>query len=146
MKKMLVYSLIFFLPILQVYGQNVPVAELINRCVSLLDKPVPNGFRQVNRQTFTNNEGVLLFVNNEIVIVSALVNIFKSDSEAHEFNTLFSNFLKNNNWDFFRTSSSGADIYLINGLYAIIEKPRKHENGSIETMIGFSRNLNLERM
>jgi hypothetical protein len=144
MKKMLIYLLIFLLPILQVYGQNVSV--LVNRCISLLDKPVPNGFRQVNRQTFINNEGIFLFVNNEIVIVSALVSTFRSERDAREYNTLFSNFFKNNSWNFFRTSSSGADIYLLNGLHAIIENPRKNENGSIETMIGFSRNLNLEEM
>jgi hypothetical protein len=28
----------------------------------------------------------------------------------------------------------------------VIEKPRRHENGSIKTMIGFSRNLNVGEM
>ena len=112
-----------------------------------MDKPIPNGFRQVDRQIFINNEGILLFVNDRIVIVSSLVNVFKSEREANEYNNLFSNFFKNdNNWDFFRMSSAGAEIYLRNGLYVIIEKPRKNDNGSAETMIGFSRNLNLENM
>lgn len=145
MKKVLIPIVIFFLS-LQVYGQNVPVTELIERCISLLDKSAPNGFRQVNNQVFINNEGILLFVNNGIVIVSSLVNAFKSEREANEHNNLFTNYFKNNNWDFYRTSSAGAEIYINNGLYAIIEKPRKNDNGSVETMVGFSRNLNLGNM
>jgi len=146
MKKLLVFYIFFFLSFFQVYGQNVSVNELINKCISLLESPVPNGFRQVDKQVFINNEGILLFVYNEIVIVSSLVNTFKSDREANDFKALFSNYFKNNNWDFFRTSTNGADIYLKNGLHAIIEKPRKNDNGSIETMIGFSRNINLDEM
>jgi hypothetical protein len=141
-----IFLIIFFLSVFRVYGQNVSVAELINRCISLLDKPVPDGFRQVNRQTFMNNEGLLLFVYNETVIVSSTVNTFKSDREAREFNNLFTDFFKNNNWNFFRTSSGGADIYVKNGLYAIIERPRRNENGLIETMTAFSRNLNVDAM
>jgi hypothetical protein len=145
MKKVLMP--IFFFLSLQVYGQNVPVAELMEKCVSLLDKSVPSGFRQVNKQVFINDEGILLFVNDKIVIVSSLVKTFKSEREANEYNNLFSNLFKNDSsWDFFRMSSAGAEIYSKNGLYAIIEKPRKNNNGSLDTMIGFSRNLNLENM
>jgi len=146
MKKMLIFIHIFFLS-LQVYGQNIPVTELIEKCISLLDKPVPNGFRQVNEQVLANNEGILLFTNNRIVIISSLMNAFKSEREANEYSNLFSSFFKNdNNWSLFRMSTAGAEIYLRDGLYAIIEKPRKNNNGSAETMIGFSRNLNLENM
>ncbi|MDR2596638.1 MAG: hypothetical protein LBC76_04870, partial [Treponema sp.] len=132
MKKVLFFLLISFSPILQIYGQNIPIAELTERCISLLDKPVPNEFRQVDKQVFINNEGILLFVNDKIVIVSSLVNTFKSEREANEYKNLFTNFLKNNNWDFFRISSAGAEIYLRNGVSAIIEKPRKNDNGSAE--------------
>jgi hypothetical protein len=147
MKKIFIFLFIFSLSILQVHGQNITVSELINRCISLLDKPVPNGFQQINRQVFINNEGILLLVYDEIVVVSTLAKSFETEREANNFNALFSNFFKDDNsWDLFRRSSSGAEIYLRNGLYAIIEKPRKQNNGSIETMIGFSRNLNLNEM
>jgi hypothetical protein len=147
MKKIFISLLIFFLTVLQVHGQNIPVIELINKCISLLDKTVPDGFQQLNIQTYINNEGILLLVNNEMVIVSSLVKSFRSNREANEYNALFSDFFKNNNnWDFFRTSSAGAEIYSRDDLRAIIEKPKRANNGSIETMIGFSRRLNVDNM
>jgi alpha-amylase/alpha-mannosidase (GH57 family) len=146
MKKYLFSLFIFILFVSQIFGQNDRVSLLVNRCISLLDKPVPNGFRQVGAQVFYSDEGILLMVFNENVIVSTKVDTFRSEREANRHNTLFSNYLKNNNWDFVRTSSMGAEIYFRDGLHAIIEKPRKHNNGTIETMIGFSRNLNLDNM
>jgi hypothetical protein len=145
MRKRILFLPIFFSIILQVYGQDFSVAELVNKCISTLDKPVPNEFRQIDKQVFFH-DGLLLLVHNELVIVSSIVNVFESDSEAQAYISLFSAFFKNSDWDFYRTSSMRAEIYSRNGLYVIIERPRRHENGSIETMIGFSRNLNVDEM
>ena len=132
MKKALISLLIFFSFILQVHGQNINVGELINRCVSLLDRPVPSGFRHVgaggspDTQVYYSDERILLLVHNESVMVSNLVNTFQSASEANEYITLFSTYLRNNSeWTFFRTSSRGAEIFVRNGLCAIIERPRR---------------------
>jgi hypothetical protein len=147
MRRMLISLLIFFLFVFQVHGQNISVGELINRCISLLDKPVPDGFRQINSQTFFSDEGILLFVNNEIVIVSSIHNTFRSNNEVNRYRTSFSSYLESNNWEFFRRVSTGADIYKKGDLSAIIESPRKLDNGSIEIMIGVSRKLlGLENM
>jgi hypothetical protein len=146
MRKYLFLLLVFLSFISQIFGQNDRISLLVNRCISLLDKPVPNGFRQVDTHVFFSDEGILLMVFNDNVIVSSKVDKFRSEREANRQNTLFINYFKSNDWNYIRTSSMGAEIFLKDGLHAIIEKPRRHNNGTVETMIGFSRNLNLENM
>ncbi|MDR0321537.1 MAG: hypothetical protein LBI28_08545 [Treponema sp.] len=155
MKKHLFFLLIFFSLVLQVHGngQNDRVALLVNRCISLLDQPVPAGFRYMgdapgpNTQVFYSDEGILLLVHNGIVTVSSVHNTFSSDNEVNKHRASFSRYLERNNWEFFHRSSRGAEIYKKDDLSAIIESPRRLNNGSIETLIGFSRSLlGLENM
>jgi hypothetical protein len=141
--KKLVVSLVFFLAmILQIYAQDIPITHSIDKCLSLLGKNVPEGFQRMSRSIYTNDEGLILRVENGIVVLSIAGSIFNRFDAATKFNTSFYDYFENNNWNFYNSPNAGTDIYVKNGIYACISIPSKHDNGLIISQILFSRNIN----
>jgi hypothetical protein len=52
---------------------NEKFAYLMNKCLSLLNKPVPNEFRLLETNGYINNENILLKTENETIIVSIIL-------------------------------------------------------------------------
>ena len=140
MKKSIFLSL-FFVMALQIYAQNDPVAYYINKCISLLGNNVPEGFQRMNRTGYKNDEDIILMTENGTVVLSMFGTTFDRNNEAAEFNALFYDYFESNNWNF-HISRRDGDIYIKNGIYAIITNPSRRDDGLIVTMIAFSRNVN----
>jgi len=123
------------------FGQSNSVSDLIvNRCISMLGRSVPNGFIRIDRTRYYNEEGFILTVENGVVVSSGFQSNFNTFNEAHEFNGVLYNYFENsrNNWILFSSSSEG-DIYSRNRVFATIVRPSRRNDGVIVNIILFDR-------
>ena len=141
MKKMIGIFVLSFIA-LNSFAQESIGQYYVNKCVSLLGKTVPSEFKRFHRTAYKNDEDIMVGIENGIIIVSAFGSTFDRTNEAADFNSLFYNYFENNNWQYYRTTSNGSDIYFKNSVYACIFKPTKRDDGQIVTMIGFSNDIN----
>jgi len=143
MKKGLLLAVILYVFVVQAYGQDDRIAELIDRGIAKLDGAVPDGFRRIDRTTFINDEDIVLIVENGIVIFSGFGGTYYTTHEAHADLGLFYDYFEDirNNWRFYRRTLDGSDIYLRNGVFAYISRPTRRDDGLIVFIIGFSRNV-----
>lgn len=143
MKKNIIFLYLFFAGITLFAQESLDefIQYYITTCISVLGNPVPSGFQRIDRTSFKNEYDVILFTENNIVTASAFGSAFSSNSDATEFNGIFYTFFEDN-WTFFRSTNQGADIYIKNDVYAIINRPRRRDDGQIVAIIGFSKDIN----
>ena len=141
MKKILLFLIVFYVFIGQASAQNDFFSSSVNRCIAMLGKPVPNGFWRLNRTMFTNEEDIILHIENGIVDTVSIWTVFDTFNEAHEANGIFYNYFENsrNNWKFYQSTDEG-DYYLRNNIFAFIVKPSKRDDGKIFIAFNLSRN------
>ena len=142
MKKAFISFAVFLTVVFCAHAQSDSAAYYVDKCISLLEKPVSEEFQRMDRITYRNDEDIILIVENGIAIVSIYGAPFPMSNEAVEFSALFYNYFEDNGWDFFRSNyDDGSDIYLKAGVYAYINKPLKRDDGLIVAIIGFSKNI-----
>jgi hypothetical protein len=115
---------------------------VVNECLSLLGKAVPNDFIRVGRNEFRNADGyIIVIVENGLIYFSSFGNIFDRTDEAAQFigvlYTYFSN--SNSDWTFHSSLRNGCDVYYKNSIFAYISPPQRRDDGYIFGVAGFSR-------
>jgi hypothetical protein len=124
-----------------VYAQNNLATYYVNKCISLLNKPVPNDFQRIGRTEYKNAEDIVVDTENGIIVFSSFGFLFEKKHEAMEFNGFFYSFFEENNWKHYRRLNDGTDMYLKNGIYAGISPPSYREDGYFVANIGFTINF-----
>lgn len=144
MNKNIFIIFIFFalsLPIYTQEGESLDETYYVNKCIFLLEKPVPEGFRRADRSFFRNDEYIYLFVENGIVALSQHGIAYNTTHEASAFAVPYYDYFEKNGWSFYLTKGK-CDIYLKDDVYAGIYNERRSD-GLITAMIAFCRNVNL---
>ena len=121
----------------QIFAQDIPVTVIVDKCISLLGRTVPEGFNRMDRTVFQNEEGYFLITENGIVIYSGYRKSFSKSNEAFSFNVLLYDYLEGNNWEYYRTNPNGSDVYQKNNVNAIIFSPQRHDDGYLITGVLF---------
>jgi len=108
----------------------------------MLGRPVPNGFWRIDRTKFTNDEGIGLDVENEIVTTVILWNVFETFNDAHKLNGKLYDYFENprNKWNLVYSTDEG-NSYFRNGIYVTITKPSRRDDGKIFTASLFYRDF-----
>ena len=141
MKKILV--LFFLFTSLNLFAQENWVEYYVNKSISLLGRTVPSDFQRLGgRETgFVNDENIVVITENNIIVTAMIGDFFNCPHEAHEHNGFFYDYFETNNWQFIATRHDGT-IYFLNGIYSMIDIPRKRDDTFV-TMIAFTRDRNL---
>lgn len=143
MKKTVIILLLVFLNT-NIHAQD-NLGTIVNECVSLLDKPVPNYYQRINRTTYRHpNQKIVVCVENGKVSLVAIGDVFKTVNEAIDFNSKFYSFFESNGWIYNDKNYDGEDIYVKNGVYALIGLPGKRVDGYIATAVMLSKNVPLQ--
>jgi hypothetical protein len=143
MKKTWFFVLIFFVCIAQAYSQNdsdASISRLVEETIIYLNGVVPEeGFRKIDESLFLSEEkGIILRSENGIVISASFEKRFSTIDEALEYSLLIRDYFANY-WTFFDLDSTGLNIYLRNGIYALMDdNPYKLWDNSFEIHISFS--------
>jgi len=82
MKKLIVVALFLSVVALPAFTREATIAELIEKAVSKLDRPVPTGFQRMGASLFVNDNNVMLVVMNGLVFKSFIVSVFETGREA----------------------------------------------------------------
>jgi hypothetical protein len=110
----------------------------INIYISYLGKPVPEGFNQIDRATYTNDDNIVLYIQNGLVIASVIGMAFDYNHEASAWLADYYNYFENQNWIFIEGDTSG-DLYIKNGILGMCYKPAKRDDGLIVAMVIFTK-------
>jgi hypothetical protein len=140
--KKIIISFIFLTMVLQIYAQDNTKAYYVNKCISLLGGSVPEGFQRMNRNFYMNDEDIVLYVENGVVLMSSFGSVFLRTNEAYAYSSSFYDYFETNNWVFIRTIN-GSDIYLKNGVYVSIVGQQRRSDGLISSTISFGRDINV---
>jgi len=132
MKKFVLVVFLFIISIASYAQSN------INLYISYLGKPVPTGFKRIDRTSYINDDNIVLYVQNGVVIASVIGMAFDYMHEASLWLADYYNYFENQKWTFSDGSSSG-DVYLKNGIYGMCYKPAKRDDGLVVTMVIFTK-------
>jgi hypothetical protein len=139
-------SIILFLFIMSVslFGQQNSVSETANGLINLLMNPVPQGFRQIDSTTFTNDKNITVKVINGQVVMSMFS--FSTSSQDDLFTFLIDSeaYFENNNWHLHTHSRNNRRTGLRGGIYqrtvaySLLIDPIRNTEGAYSTGIAFS--------
>ena len=92
----------------------------------------------MDRTTYMNDNDIVLYVHNNLVIASIIGTVFDYTHEASAWLADYYNYFENQNWIFSEGDSSG-DVYTKNGILVMCYKPSKRDDGMIVTMVIFTK-------
>jgi hypothetical protein len=120
------------------------IDDLVNECLSLLGKTVPNDFLRTSRNRFRSVDGnIYVVIENDLIYASSLGNIFDKTDEAAQFIGIFYTYFSNSDWTLYSSLRDGCDIYQRNSIFACIYPPQRRDDGYIVGLIAFSRKYNV---
>jgi hypothetical protein len=136
MKKLIVVALFLSVVVLPAFAREATIAELVERAVSKLDRPVPAGFQRMGMNTFMD-DNVMLIVMNGLVFTSSFGSSFETAREAHIEAGRFH--------DFFDDSRNGwtreSFLYYRNNVRAIVSPPARRDDGWVAVVVLFSNQI-----
>jgi hypothetical protein len=149
MKKLSMLCLLLVL-VQRVYALDVKVAEKwvpgwVAESVSLLGKPVPDGFTRLGRNGYRSNVdlSIVVVVKDSYVVLVGYGEAFPTTHEAAEFLGLFYTFFEDNkDWNYH--GEFLGDTYYNNdiGVYAVFVKS-KRDDGLIVAAVRFAKDIRL---
>jgi hypothetical protein len=146
MKKLIVLALFLSVVVLPAFAREATIAELVERAVSKLDRPVPAGFQRMGRTVFINDDGIALIAPNGTVLMSSYGRALETTHEASAITGSFYDFFEeNHNWTYsgsFVTVGGGmrGSLYANSGVFAFIPRPIARDDGLIVASVSFARN------
>jgi hypothetical protein len=143
MKKLIVLALFLSVVVLPAFAQNArfTVAELVERAVSKLDRPVPAGFQRVDRTTFINDDNFIIHIMNGLVFRSSVAGVAETSHEAYAALGRLYDFFEDSQNRWVLNPYAGVSVYHNSGVYAIIVRPVRRHDGLFVTMVSFSNQL-----
>jgi hypothetical protein len=97
---------------MSIFAQDIKMEYYLNKCISLLEKPVPDGFQRIGKTGYRNEEGITVSVKNGIITLSTFSSAFLTTNETHEFNALLYDYVENTNWQYYSYNKLvRVDIY-----------------------------------
>jgi hypothetical protein len=144
MKKLVVKG---FLLILMVCNESLfaqdSLTDIISQCISALTtNNIPEGFTRMSRTMYvkeTDFGTANLLMENGIVILCGLGSVHDRTDQAARAISPFYDYFESNG-QYYDTIDSG-DVYEIRGIYVIITKPERREDGQIAAGLIFLKSL-----
>jgi hypothetical protein len=145
MKKLLALCFVL-LAAAGLYAQEkIDVGKYVNECISLFEKPVPAGFERMDRNSYRKMDdkgnNIVVFVENNRVIVSLYGKLFYSTGAAAGFLGPFYTFFENNKWEYYGQdyyAGNQYDFYYRNDVHAVMGI-NKREDGLIVANVMFTK-------
>jgi hypothetical protein len=145
MKKLIVLALFLSVVVLPAFAREATIAELVERAVSKLDRPVPAGFQRVGRTTFINDDDIIIIAPDGTVLVSMFGYALETTHEAWAIAGSFYDFFEaNRNWTysgfFVTVGGERGSLYANSGVFAFIPRPIARDDGLIVASVAFAKN------
>ncbi|MDR1972615.1 MAG: hypothetical protein LBQ46_11925 [Treponema sp.] len=131
------------------YDMQVNLADYIINCCAYLEKPVPDAFKRTNAVLYELADrnikgGTSLAVEDNIVVMSALLGFHDSTYEAQQWLSHFYGVLEELGWKFDKLSRIDEfALYYKDGIYGCIFEPEKTETGLIIAYVSFTKDLDV---
>ena len=130
----------YFLTLLFIFVSFVCYGQYnVQEYISYLGKPVPDGAVRTGRDRYAYEDYIFLNTENNIVMACSVVVTSDFIHTAYRYLGVYHDYFEGNAWEYFLFS--GRDIYVKDGIYAIIYEPHVRPDGKIVAQITFTMNL-----
>jgi hypothetical protein len=121
---------------------NAPKKELLDECVSYIDKPVTQDFNKMSVDGYkhkSHSPTMSVFTKDGKVSICSVGLAFKTTHEASEWRALFYDAFKSGGWQYFESWNDRTEVFVKGGFVAELSPTSTREDRMSTAMVIISR-------